>query len=296
VKSGKSIIKARFSCIVPIFVLQCAFFVPFLLAQDVTWVTVEGTAPVEQISKEQARSRAIEDAMRKAVEEVVGANISAETLVVNLRLSGSILGAIPYGRLIDKEILEEGLKEIRKEGQEAPSLLYWVRMKAGVAEETSGVDPSFRLQASLNQSSFKDGDEMLIRLRPTKDCYFSVFNILEDEKVLRLIPNQFKEDNFLTANETFCFPEEDDKNRGIELRVHTPEDKDAVTESIYILALKQPFELHAARFQEGIYGLYNGQTAFMKDLIKEVVGIPLSERAEKLIQYQIRKDKTGASN
>jgi len=74
--------------------LQCAFFVPFLLAQDVTWVTVEGTAPMEHISKEEARGLAIEDAMGKAVEEVVGANISAETLVVNLRLSGSILGVV----------------------------------------------------------------------------------------------------------------------------------------------------------------------------------------------------------
>jgi len=93
----------------------------------------------------------------------------------------------------------------------------------------------------------------------------------------------------LTANETFSFPDENDKSRGIELRVHTPEDKDAVTESIYILALKQPFELHAERFQEGIYGIYDGQTAFMKDLIKEIVGIPLSERAEKLIQYTISR-------
>ena len=279
----------RFLFIVSIFMLQCAFFVPFLLAQDVTWVTVEGTAPMEHISKEEARGLAIEDAMGKAVEEVVGANISAETLVVNLRLSGSILGAIPYGRVIDKEILEEGAKEIHKEGQETPSLLYWVKMKAGVAEETTGEDPSFRLEASLNSSSFKDGDEMEIHLRPTKDCYFSVFNILEDEKILRLIPNRVKEDNFLTANETFSFPDENDKSRGIELRVHTPEDKDAVTESIYILALKQPFELHAARFQEGIYGVYNGQTAFMKDLIKDIVGIPLSERAEQFIQYTISR-------
>lgn len=40
---------------------------PFLPAQDATWVTVEGTAPMQDISKEEARSRAIEDAMRKAV-------------------------------------------------------------------------------------------------------------------------------------------------------------------------------------------------------------------------------------
>lgn len=287
--SGKSIIKERFSYIASIIILQCTFFVPFLLAQDVTWVTVEGTSPMEHISKEEARSRAIKDAMQKAIEEVVGANISVETLVVNLRLSGSILGAIPYVRVVGKEIIEESAKEIHQEGQETSSLLYRVKMHAGVAEEAAGADPSFRLNASLNRSWFKDGDEMLIFIKPTKDCYVSVFNILEDEKILRLIPNLFKEDNFLTANETFSFPDETDKSKRISLRIHTPEDKDTVTESIYILALRQPFEFHSASIQEGIYGVYNGQTAFMKDLIKEIVGIPLSERAEKLMQYQIRK-------
>jgi hypothetical protein len=62
-----------------------------------------------------------------------------------------------------------------------------------------------------------------------------------------------------------------------------------VTESIYILALSRPFEFHSAGIQEGIFGIYKGRTAFMKDLIREMVGIPLNQRAEVLMQYDIRK-------
>ncbi len=269
--------------------LQGTVLAPFLFAQEITWVTVEGTASLEDEDKAAAKSRAIEDALRNAVHEAVGYNITAETLVVNLRLSGSILGAIPYGKVIGKEILEESIEEIPREGQEKPDLVYRVKIRAGVVEETIGADPSFRLDASLNNSSFINGDEMLIRVKPTKDCYVSVFNILEGEYILRLIPNRFKEQNFLPANATFSFPDKADKSRGVKLRVHTPEGKDVVTESIYILALSQPFEFHSAGIQEGIYGVYKGQTAFMKDLIKEVVGIPLNERAEVLMQYEIRK-------
>jgi len=294
VQSGKAIIKAKFLCILSIFVLQFALSVPFLIAQDVTWVTVEGTAPTGDGSKEEARSRAVEDAICKAIEKVVGINISAETLIVNLRLSGGILGAIPYGKVVDKEIIEESVVNIHEKGHEKPSVVYRVKMKAAVAEETTGADPHFSLEASLNQSSFRDGDEMLIRIKPTKDCYVSVFTILEDEKILRLIPNRLKADNFLTANKTFSFPDETDKRKGIRLKVHTPEGKDAVTESLYVLALKQHPDFDTDRFQEGIYGVYNGQTAFMNDLIREIVGIPLSERAEKLVPYQISKSNGGA--
>jgi hypothetical protein len=288
-ESSKTIINSKSSWTILFFTLHLAFFASFLFAQEIIWVTVEGTAPVGKEDKAAAKSRAIEDALRNAVHEAVGSYITAQDLVVNLRLSGSILGAIPYGKVIGKEILEESVENIPREGQDKPSLLYRVKIRAGVVEETTGADSSFMLDASLNNSSFKNGDEMLIRVKPTKDCYVSVFNILEDEKILRLIPNRFKEQNFLPANATFSFPDKADKSRGVKLRVHTPQNKDVATESIYILALSRPFEFHSAGIQEGIFGIYNGQTAFMKDLIKEIVGIPLNERAEVLMQYEIRK-------
>lgn len=268
-------------------ILQFLIPLPPAQTEEVSWVTVEGKAAMADVSEKEARSSAIADASRKAVQEVVGTDISAETLVVNFRLSGSLVGAIPYGRVVDSEIVEENIDRSHKDGQE--ELTYRVKMKASVAEETAGADPSFRLEAFLNRASFRDGDEMRMSIRPTQDCYISVFIILEDEKIIRLIPNRFKTYNFLQANETFLFPDENDTALGITLKVHAPEENKAVTEILYILALKQPLTFDNSGFQEGIYGVYDGQTAFMRDLIKEIVPIPFSERAEKLIQYEIRE-------
>jgi hypothetical protein len=263
--------------------------------QDATWVSVEGTAFMKNIGKEEARKLALEDAMHKAREQAVAANVSAQTLIVNLRLSGSILGAIPYGRVIEKKITEEGVEEMHKEGENTPSLTYKIRMKARVEEEITGQDPDFRLESSLNKSSFKEGEEMLITIKSTKDCYFMIFNLLEDGKILRLIPNLFKSDASLKAAQPFIFPGQDDKKRGITLQVHVPEGKEFTRESIYVLALKQPFHINFAidQYQEGIFGLYDGKASLMNDLIGEIVDIPFSQRAEKLLLYQIRKSSTG---
>ena len=65
----KSAIKA---IVLKLFILQFVFPIPFARAEEVTWVTVEGTAALADISKTEARSRAIADARRKAVEKVVG--------------------------------------------------------------------------------------------------------------------------------------------------------------------------------------------------------------------------------
>lgn len=250
---------------------------------------MEGKAAMENITKEEARRLAIEDAVRNAVEEVVGVNVLAETLVINFRTSGDIIRAIPHGKVVEKEVIDEGVKELREKERGILSLIYWVKIRAKVKKEKGGVDPYFKIaDANLNREVFKEGDDMVIKVTPTRDCYITIFNILEDERVLILIPNRYKATNFIKAAETFTFPDEEDKKRGIELKVHALGGKKAV-ETIYILCFKQPVRFDSHRFQEGIYGVYNGQTAFITDLIKEIIEIPLSERAEEFIQYGLSR-------
>lgn len=269
-------------------ILQFAFYLSPAFAQDDNWVTVEGTAALENVTKEEARRLAIEDAMRKAVEEVVGVNILAETLLIDFRVSGDIVKAIPYGKVIEKEVIDECVKEMREEGKPTPSLLYKVKIKAKVIKEKGDIDPYFKIDATLNRNVYKEGDDMLIEVKPAKDCYITIFNILEEEKVLILIPNRYKEDNFVKAHKTLSFPAEDDKRRGIKLKVHVPEERKTTTETIYILALKQPLKF-TSKFQEGIFEIYNGKTAFINDLIREIIEIPLCDRTERFLQYEVKK-------
>jgi hypothetical protein len=263
------------------------------LAQELIWVTVEAEVPVVSGNKKQARRQAIAFAERQAVAEALAKGISIETLLVNLRLSGSIVGTIPFGKVVEKKILEEGLVKAAQSDGQNKKKLFRVQLKAGVARETGGGEPAFHLETGINRSVFNDGDELEIHMRATKACYFAIFNILEDQRVIRLLPNYLSQKNFLAAKEKFIFPGSKDRKKGLKLIVHMPEKKTVATESIYILALPRPFELKAVEVQEGIFGVYNGKTAFMNDLIREVVGIPLESRAEALMQYEIRKTQKG---
>ncbi len=155
-------------------------------------------------------------------------------------------------------------------------------------EETNGTDASFAIDAALNSFNYKDGDEMILSVTPSSDCFIAVFEIMEDNRVLRLIPNSFKNNNFVEAFETFTFPDETDRQKGISLNAHVPKGKNTSSEILYVLALQHPFNINSA-IQQGIFGLYKGQTAFINNLIKEVVTIPINERAEKMVQYKISK-------
>jgi hypothetical protein len=258
-------------------------------AQDLIWVTVEGKAPVSEGNREKARDLAILDAERNAVAQALASEITVETLLVNLRLSGSILGAIPYGKTVQRKILDEGLAKFPGEDAAGRGAAYRIRMKAGVMRVTGGADPSFCLEAGTNRSIFKDGDTLEIHIRSTRNCYVSIFNILEDRKIIRLFPNYLSGANYLPAEKNYIFPGSEDHKKGLKLRVHLPENKETVTESIYVLAILQPLKLKSVHAQEAFFGVFNGQTARMQDLISEVANIPLDSRAEAFMQYNIQK-------
>lgn len=264
---------------------------PAFAQPDIAWVTVEGFAAAGQGSKEEARSRALEDAVRKAREKVVGSSVSVEALAVNFKLSGGLVAAIPHLNVVEKTVIEEGMAA-PAEGS-ASAARYRVLVKAGLTEVIEGADPSFKLESSLNRAVFTEGDEMKIQIKATQDCHVSVFLITGEGKVIRLLPNRYKNVLFLKGGESFSFPSDEDRRIGLKLITHLDDEK-AAQEAIYVLALKNPGAYEPSRFQEGLYGVYDGNTAFLHELAKDISGIPLQGRAEKLIQYQInRKDKGG---
>jgi len=258
-------------------------------AQDVAWVEAEGMATVIDEDKEKARQAAIEVAERNAVAEALAQGITVDTLIVNLRLSGTILGVIPHGKVISREILDEGLVAPVEENTDGAKARYRVRIKAGVAQEIGAENSSFSIDAATNKTIYNDGDELEIRVRSSRDCYIAIFNLLEDDKVTRLLPNYLSGTTFVAADKQFVFPSRSDHKKGVRLRVHLPENVVRITESIYILALPDPVKLDYINAQEGFFGEFDGQTAFIQDVIGAVVSIPMENRAEAFIQYTIQK-------
>jgi hypothetical protein len=260
------------------------------LCQEAQWVTVEGIAPIENVTKAEARKMAIDNARREAVEKVVGVDLLSETMVINYNVSSDVVRTIPHGKVIGVEILSEEVELIppEKEG-EVPFLAYKVKLRAQVAKEKGRADAFFRLKTEINRTVFKEGDQIEIKVTPSKDCFVNIFNVLEDEKVLILFPNRFRRDGFVRANSTLVFPSESDRKKGITLEAFVEEGKEKSDEMFHILALREPLHFSTAQFKEGIFGLYDGQSGLVHDLVKDIVGIPLQDRAEKFIQYRITK-------
>lgn len=271
-------------------VILAGFLAGTVFAQESTWVTVEGYAPIENVTKNEARKLAIDSARREAVEKVVGVNLLAETMVINYNVSSDVIRAIPHGKVIGIEILNEDIELIPAEKKgDVPFLAYKVKIRAHVAKEIGRSDAFFRLEAKANRTVYREGDQIELQVTPSKDCYVTIFNVLEDETVIVLFPNRFNPNNFVKANTRFIFPGDNDRKKGITLEAFLKEGQQKTNEMFHILALKEPLFFNSAKFKEGIFGIYDGQSALVGDLVKTIVDIPLSHRAEKFIQYRITK-------
>jgi hypothetical protein len=167
---------------------------------------------------------------------------------------------------------------------------YRVALKARVSPCPSERPSGFKLEASLNKTEFEDGDPVRLTLTASRDCYYYLFNILQDEKVLRLFPNRVSADNRLSARQKLSFPRDSAGDKAKEIRpiAHLPPNTAHATEAIYVLALRQPVDFSGLGIEEGLFGLYDGRTAFINAMIRVVANIPVDQRAEQLIRYQIK--------
>ena len=107
------------------------------------------------------------------------------------------------------------------------------------------------------------------------------------------VPNNLSGKKSLAADENYVFLENEDRKKRLKLRVHLHENAQSFTEDIDIIALSGSFQLDSVNAQKGIFCVYNSETAFISDLIGEVISISLKNRTEALLQYEIHKSKKG---
>ena len=244
----------------------------------------EATAWVEyheDITKAQAKEKAIRRALKHIIETYSGMEISSTSLSIlaetNLKMDldhfSQLTNTMSSGMILEKEILE---------GMLIGSDFYTVTLKAKVGKLKGERDPLFKLEADLNRESYQNGDEMIINISSSKDCYVYVFNILSDETVSALLPNQYLEENYLAKGTSIRVPPE--KGKITKFRVDLPEGKSQATEMILVLGIKADKDTKSKDFDLNI-GDYK---MALTQLMEFIMGFP-RERVEQVnLPYVIK--------
>jgi hypothetical protein len=192
----------------------------------------------EDITQSKAKENATNLALKKIIEHYSGVHISSTAIsilgetnnTIDIDHFSQIINSMTQGLILEKEILETGIKTINT------TQIYCVTLKAKVGTLKGDDDPFFKLDAQLNRDHYQEGDEMVIDISTTKDCFIFVFNIYGDNTVSSLLPNQYNDNNFLQKGYSLQLPPKTGKITT--LRVGLEPDKKQSTEMIMVLAVK----------------------------------------------------------
>lgn len=245
------------------------------------WFEVTSYVVIENITPEEAKGKAIQKACQTAIEQFSGIEITGRTSLIEVE-SGSEITIDHFSKLTNQTsngiIMEKEI--IKEENITKNNILYKsITLKIKVGKQEGERDPFFTIEAKLNKDYFKEGEELLLSVTPSKDCYLTILNIMSDENVITIFPNKYRKDNFVKANELFELPNENDNKLGIMFKVHLLPDKEEDTEIIKILATKEPVNIQInSDFKTALESLQNW-----------LVTIPRSHIEEFDLQYFIMK-------
>lgn len=237
------------------------------------WFEITTSVKVENITPEQAREKAIQRACQLAIEQFAGIEVTGRTSLIQAESNNKITmdhfskltNQVSNGIILEKEILKEVNFAVNE------GILKSVTLKLKVGKQQGKTDPYFSIEAGLNKTYFQDGEKLLLSVTPSKDCYLTILNIMSDENVTTIFPNQYRKDNFVKANELFELPDDNDNKLGIMFKVHLLPDKLEDTEIIKIIATKEPISIKInSDFSTAFEALQNWLVTIPRDQIEEI--------------------------
>jgi hypothetical protein len=178
--------------------------------------------------------------------------VKGKTVVYNHVLAEDLVQSIVRGIVTDEQVLDEGVREVGLQSNERATL-YITKLKARVRPVQAERKAEFSLNVVLNQTVFREGEEVEIRVSSSHDVYLHLFSIGQDDAVTVLFPNRFAQDTVVRAEQPFVFPDDSQRAMGIRLRVFPPAGAKRATERIKVIATRKKRDLIKTKFREGVF-------------------------------------------
>ena len=275
-------------------VLLFVLIVPFMgHAQDAEWIRKKVEVPMG--TQPQTKNLAIKEAHSQAVQEKCGVGIEETGMIINQLMATNILEHVSYGVVLDDSILKADVVTYRKSDTEL-SVLYQLEMNVRVQCISGNPDPAFQIDLETNKNVFNTGEELILRISSTKDCYITVFNILENQEVVVLHPSFINKDNFIKGDSTIEIPSQADREMGVHLRVAPLPKYEKNREIIKVIATKERIDFlpHLKTIDSpGEMEIAGGMTILkssnfvIEELARWLVRIPPDQRTEDTAIYEV---------
>ncbi|MFH0734578.1 MAG: DUF4384 domain-containing protein [bacterium] len=271
-------------------------------AQDGTWTKAEGSCLAVNVSPEQAKSIALENARFEAIKNVVGLKLSEEVFrSVEENISGNNANEFndifkkftrtsTYGKIVEEKYTFETSME-----NNYP--LYIAKIDARVVEEKGNIDPNFKAEIILNKTKYIDrgnlkiNDKLDYSIHVSENAYLYLFNIMSNDSVQLVLPNQAIENTYYSTELKQQKFESKILSLGMSFTVGLPANRNSAIEGLMIIALKDKHDFKSSVFSTDGNNVIPTYKSALSEIMEWLVAIPLDRRTEAFASYEIVKGR-----
>lgn len=268
---------------------------------DSVWVEARGRCYSTEVTPEEGWKRALHDAEANAIRSSLGVSITSQTFgvtseSVNSRNQSDYLSTFSElnttttcGKVTSEEILD---KKLSSENQ-IP--VYQITIRALVVKDRGVPDPNFRAEIHLDKDTYYDrgaidrNDAVKFSVSVNQDCYLYLFDIMANDSVMILLPNDYLKDNFYPAAEGPGAFDKKIARLPINLTVGLPPGKETTTEMFYLVALKKKVDFYSQTMTHESVGIIPTYQSAILDFQKWLVLIPQDLRTTASATFIIKR-------
>lgn len=293
--------RIRFDCcrrsvLSAIFLVLMVLCGPMVCAQETVTVVDSGFAVFSSdLTRGEARTRALEDFFRNAVVHATGIKIEDNLYISKEERQGRYLETVAQvtrtnssGRISEYRIVDEGFVKARFAGGFVEA--FRIVGECNVALEHETPDPAFLLSLRLNQDVYyvhdqpQQSDELIASVVCSRKAYLTLFGVSGDS-VTVLFPNQRESRNELQPETRLEIPTQESRiNAYLHFRPTLAVDENRAVESIVAIATREPVP-----FVEKRGAGLSPYRSKIGDLLRWIASIRPSQRVEARRTYEIRR-------
>jgi hypothetical protein len=254
-------------------------------------VVAEGVAPfLKDMSLDEVRGRARDEARRNAIEQAVGVFVRSASVLHNSQIADELISSVSRGVIEQEQWTDEQIEEIRDGKRPGFAMaMYHAKVTARVRPVRVERRAGFEVRGGLNKTVFQDNEEALIRIRASQPAYLHVFSVTQDGSVTLLLPNKFVERNQVASGQEIVFPNDTLRALGVRLRVSLPRGQKLAREYIKVIATKKPIRLVGEEAPNGAFKTYAGtEQGMIQDVIRRLAELEDEEWNETTLPYEVR--------
>ena len=198
-------------------------------------IQTEGSCAIVGMSAEQSQLVALQRARTSAIEKAAGLSVSSSILVTNYTVAVDFIKTYAKGFIISEQVTWLPIGQYQKNQSTAPIPEYRVQITADIYVPQKKIKP-FLLEATLNNTVFRTGEKANVTVKSTKEVNIAIFNIMANDTVSMLFPNQYETNNLISPKDKLLFP---NKNSIIELEMITLPGHEKDAEAFFVVATER---------------------------------------------------------